>query len=171
MNRVFLLTLLLGFSCLASAQLVSVYHEAYATDDGSVMGYPSGCSTYRIYAELASADDALTSVFAIANTADLTLNSTSNGEIWNTSFGGVVGPDLNIAFFPLLPWLEYDSMVTIGRAHSGDPGGSVSAISTLPESPLRELPFSRLLIRVGVCQKNVVSIKGRLCRKCFWSSC
>ena len=138
MNRFFLITLLLGFSCLASAQLVSVFHEVYATDDGSVMGYPSGCSTYRIYAELASADDALTSVFAIANTADLTLNSTSNGEIWNTSFGGVVGPDLAEAFFPFFPSLEYDSMVTIGRAHSGDPGGSVSAVSTLPTTDIFE---------------------------------
>ena len=131
MNRVFLLTLLLGFSCLASAQLVSVYHEAYATDDGSVANYPEGCTTYRIYAELASADDALTSVFGIANMGDLTLSS-SNGQIWNAAFGGIVGPDLIPAFFPVFPWMEYDSMVTIGRAHSGDPGGSISAISTLP---------------------------------------
>ena len=116
----------------SQAQLNAVVHEVVYTDDGTIAAYPSGASTYRIYAELNDGTDALTAVYAEAG-SELTLGTESD-VIWNTTFGGITGTDLNPAFFPVVPESEWDSMVTIGRANSGEAGVGITAVSVLPNN-------------------------------------
>lgn len=124
--------LLLALSCClfalsAQAQLVSVFFEELYSDDGSVVGYPEGHTTYRIYGALTDGFDVLTAVYADGADVELTLGAV-NDEIWNSAFGSIVGSEINPAFFGFFPELEYDSMVTIGRANSADPGGAVTDV-------------------------------------------
>lgn len=115
---------------LAQAQLVQVVNEVFYADDGTIADYPTGATTYRIYAELADGADAVTAVYAEAGSS--LLLGTDNDLMWNTSFGAITGDAINPAFFAFIPQSEYDSMVTIGRANGGDPGGSVTAVSVMP---------------------------------------
>ncbi|MGB0138000.1 MAG: hypothetical protein ACPF83_12250, partial [Flavobacteriales bacterium] len=130
MKYIFSLMLALAAPTLIQAQLVSVFHEVEYTGDGTIPGYPAGFTTYRIYASLADGTDALSAVFA-ANNDPLLMGSDSD-TMWNTSFGGVTGSDINAAFVAFFPEIAYDSMVTIGRASSADPGGAITAVVADP---------------------------------------
>jgi hypothetical protein len=120
----------------ANAQLVQVVNEVIYTDDGTVTGYPVGHNTYRVYADLQDPADFVSAVFATQASDGvlehhITLGSSTN-VIWNDGFGGITGDALNPALFVPFPSAEYDSFVTIGRANSGEPGGAVTAVATLP---------------------------------------
>ena len=84
----------------ASAQLVNVFHEVEYTSDGTIAGYPEGFTTYRIYASMADGTDAMTAAFAATN--DLLTMGSDSDDMWNTSFGGITGPDINAAFIGIL---------------------------------------------------------------------
>lgn len=129
MKRLILISFL--FSCLyTNAQLVGCTHEVYYTDDGTILGYPEGYSTYRIYIDLEDPADYLSAMYAAEG--DLLVLGSSTNNIWNDPFGAVTGEMVNPAFFVPFPSAEFDSFVTIGRANSADPGGAITAISTLP---------------------------------------
>jgi len=93
-------------------------------------GYPAGGVTYRVYAELQDPIDFVTSIYAIANC--YTMEVLANNTFFNTSFGGATGPALNAGFFGFVPELQWDSMVTIGRASSADPGAAISVAASNP---------------------------------------
>lgn len=131
MKRILLTALLALSAGLLKAQLVDVINEVYYQDDGTISAYPAGATTYRIYARFESVEDACVAVFSADGFPDLEVGASAPNAIWNTSFGGVTGPDLNAGFFAFVPELEYDSMVTIGRASSADPGNPVTAVSAL----------------------------------------
>ena len=121
------LTACLVFAAVAgSAQLDAVFYEVHYVDDGSLAAYPEGASTYRIYAAMDSPEDALVAVYGGEATP---MSIGAEGGIWNSDFGGTVGPDINAGFISFFPELAYDSMVTIGRENNAAPGGSVIAIS------------------------------------------
>lgn len=134
MKKIALFLLASVFACSLNAQLVEVFTEVYYVDDGTISEYPEGATTHRIYASLADSDDVVTAVFANSSNSNTLLLGGESGEMWNTPFGGITGPDLNAAFFGVFPNAEYDSFVTIGRAHNMDPGGAITAFSTEPAS-------------------------------------
>ncbi len=132
-----LFSLLLSVLFVSSdAQLNQVISEIVYSDDASLPGYPTGFTTYRIYALLEDPSDFLSAVYAVEGD-ELTIGSTTN-TIWNTPFGGVVGGALNPAFFPVFPEAEWDSFVTIGRANSLDPGGVINVAESLPGTALTD---------------------------------
>ena len=45
-----------------------------------------------------------------------------DGGIWNSSFGGMLGSEMNPEFYTLFPKVEYDSFVTINRTSMEDEG-------------------------------------------------
>ena len=99
-----LLTALLALSAgLLPAQLVDVINEVYYQDDGTISAYPAGATTYRIYARFESVEDACVAVFSADSFPDLEVGASAPNAIWNSSFGGVTGPDLNAAFFAFIP--------------------------------------------------------------------
>ena len=127
----------------SQAQLNAVVHEVVYTDDGTIAAYPAGATTYRIYAELTDGADAVTAVYAEAGSS--LLLGTDNDLMWSTSFGATTGDAINPGFFGFVPESEYDSMVTIGRANAGDPGGSVTAVSVIPSNTAIDDAFGATL--------------------------
>lgn len=106
----------------ASAQLDSVYAVVHYQDDGTVPGYPCGYTTYRIYAQLSGPDYELGSVLS-SNTEDADLYiGVEDGGIWNSSFGGMLGSEMNPDLYTIFPKAEYDSFVTINRTSIEDEG-------------------------------------------------
>lgn len=129
--RVFVMMVSWGICVSAQAQLDTVLVEVFYQDDGSIANYPDGATTYRIYAELTDATDALTAVFATED-HPVELGTTEEDALWNSTAGGVTGPNLNAALFGAFPESEYDSMVTIGRESSAAVGGGVTYVSSVP---------------------------------------
>ncbi|MDZ4750992.1 MAG: hypothetical protein SGI87_05200, partial [Flavobacteriales bacterium] len=135
-----LLSFFVGFVCIFSmnAQLVDVVVETFGTSVGT---YPAGHTTYRVSARLTDPTDFVSAVYGIgAAPADpdhdlrildniLEPGSTTS---WNSSFGGVTGPDINPAFCGIFPETCFDSFVTIGRANSSSPGSAINVLTTPP---------------------------------------
>ncbi|MCB0762959.1 MAG: hypothetical protein KDC12_15645, partial [Flavobacteriales bacterium] len=94
--------------------LKRIVHEVYYTDDGTVPDYPEGYTTFRIYAELEDANDALSAVFASEDMGDTLFLGGYQGVFWNHIGGGAVGSEISPGFFDLVPASEYDSYVTLG---------------------------------------------------------
>lgn len=120
-----------GICSPALSQLDTVLVEVFYVDDATVSGYPAGATTYRIFAQLADAEDRLSAIYA-AEEHPLALGTTDGSSIWNSTFGGVTGPELNPAFFGTFPSLLYDSYVTVGREDADAIGGGINYISLLP---------------------------------------
>lgn len=139
MPRAFASIILSLLSLLCSSQLVEVNHELFYEDDGSIPGYPLGFATWRIYADLEDPADFLVAVYANSNDELILGSNTSNN--FNHALGGITGDQLNALLFGVFPNYEYDSFVTIGRASSADPGGFISAFSTLPNDSLFQTHF------------------------------
>ncbi len=97
--------------------------EAYYDDDSTVENYPSNFSTYRIWAHMDGAADAITQVYSLYNIDPVQIEST--GDFWNTNDGGIEGGDLDPSLFDESPNIQYDSFITIGRETSTDPGTPV----------------------------------------------
>lgn len=127
--------------CSLEAQLIQVFHEPFYSDDGTMADYPDGATTYRIYAQLADGEDVISAVYA-ESTHPLTLGTVPDDSIWNAEFGAATGDAINPAFFPTFPEIEYDSFVTIGRASSGDPGGGITALLSLPVGAMFDDSFA-----------------------------
>lgn len=116
-----------------SGQMVSVTWEVDTTFyaptplPGSAPGTPqydfdeedllNGYTTYKVYANFTNPTDKLASVFATNIGADVTAPLVLNAPCgcYNTDIYGVFyGANLNPAFFPLVPELEYDSYLSFG---------------------------------------------------------
>lgn len=122
-----MLLLLLGATDLfeASAQLDSVYAEVYYVDDGTVPGYPCGYTTFRLYAVLSSENyDVKSMTTSDTDGADWLMHAGGDG-IWNSSWGGTVGDELNPLFWSFQPSAEYDSYLTIAKASEEDEGSQL----------------------------------------------
>ncbi|MDA0913193.1 MAG: hypothetical protein O3B11_05135, partial [Bacteroidetes bacterium] len=94
--------------------------EEYATD------IVPGITTYRIYADLANADDFLSSVYGNEN---FPLEIASSTSFYNDQFGSSVASGINPAFISFFPTMAADSWVTIGI--EGQNVGDEVAISTV----------------------------------------
>ncbi|MEY3398111.1 MAG: hypothetical protein RL220_705, partial [Bacteroidota bacterium] len=122
-----------------NAQLVDVIVEEYGTSTGA---YPDGYMTYRVFARLQDPTDFLSAVYGIGGgdpndpQHSLTIGQVPGCDVqvptWNSSFGGLTGPDVNAGFCGFIPELCYDSYITIGRDNSGDPGGPINSLTTPP---------------------------------------
>lgn len=125
MKRVllFIAAIVGGYSC-ANAQVTSISVEAFYTDDGTVTDYPSGHTTWRIYANTTNATDRVTTVSGDANNP-LSLSVGGQG-IWNFQVGGATGDFVNCINYAQLPLAEYDSYMTVGISCNGD--GSANPI-------------------------------------------
>lgn len=100
--------------------LDAVYAEVYYEDDGSVEGYPSNHTTYRIYADINDPSYGVLSVYAVEDCTDLYIRSTTN--IWNSTVGAEIGSELNANVFENFPASQYDSFVTLGVENSSQEG-------------------------------------------------
>ena len=105
------------------AQLTGLSIETVFEHDGSVADIPAGYTTYRIYAELTNELDFVSAVYGNAETP-MSLQST--GDIYQTPLGGLIGTDINSAFFAVFPALEYDSWFTIDASFAGDGEGEIA---------------------------------------------
>lgn len=112
----------------ASAQFVSLEVEEYAVHDGMVgTADLTGFTTYRLYVNLTNETDFVSSAFA---EPDKHLRIETSTSFYQDPLGGTVGPDINPAFFPTFPSMEFDSWVTIGRENSTTPGGAINTVQS-----------------------------------------
>lgn len=115
-----------------SAQVTGVTIETFYTDNGTVTGYPAGHTTYRIYAECTNPGDMVLSVSG-SDIAPLALNVPDG--IWNSQEpSNAAGSANNCNLYSVIPSLEYDSYVTVGRTCNTDPGSDV-LVAQDPGSP------------------------------------
>ena len=115
-----------------SAQVTGITIEEFYTDNGTVTGYPAGHTTYRIYAECTSPGDMVLSVSG-SDIAPLALNVPDG--IWNSQEpSNASGSANNCNLYGVIPSLQYDSYVTIGRSCNTDPGSDV-LIAQDPAAP------------------------------------
>lgn len=87
-----------------------------------------GMTTYRIYANVTSPLDFVTSIFTLENNVypfSLSSTSTPNWYNYDDGFGTTYdnGASINPAFFGVFPDLEFDSWLTIGVANSVEATG------------------------------------------------
>jgi hypothetical protein len=102
----------------SQAQVTSITVEEFYTDNGSVVNYPTGHTTYRIYANTTSATDRITTV---SGNSDNPLSMTVSGSgIWNFSSGGSTGDALPCIIYASQPLAEYDSYMTVGVSCNDD---------------------------------------------------
>lgn len=113
MKRILLtMVMFASISFAALAQVTSITVETVYTDNGTVTGYPTGHSTYRIYANCTNPTDRVSTVYGDAN-SPLVLNVGGSG-IWNHPFGGVYGTSANCVLIGAQPIVGYDSYYTFG---------------------------------------------------------
>jgi hypothetical protein len=121
-----------------NAQLVDVIVETFGFSSGS---YPSGHTTYRVYARVQHSSDFVAAVYGVGAQAGENYHSLIIGDnisesgsttFWNSVYGGVTGPDINSAFCAIFPDVCYDSFITIGRHNSSSPGGTINVDSNPP---------------------------------------
>ncbi len=128
------------FSTCAYSQLVRIsvdevmnselFNELHPGNNPS-SGYPDNHKTYRVYAEL---EDQLDEVIQIsANWNCYSLAISTDNSFWNTVFGGAFGESINAGFIPIVPEVEFDSYVTIGRENNASPGSSIAFASSVPQ--------------------------------------
>ena len=115
-----------GFFTSSKAQVTSITVEEFYTDNGLVTGYPSGNTTYRIYANTTNATDRVTTVSG-TSASPLSLSVSGSG-IWNYNVGGVTGDALPCIIFNSQPLAQYDSYITIGLGCNND--GAANPIYT-----------------------------------------
>ncbi|MFY7970322.1 MAG: T9SS type A sorting domain-containing protein [Flavobacteriales bacterium] len=112
-----ILLVLTGFALSAlgaKAQIQSVTVEPFFTDNGTVVGYPAGYTTYRIYAEMTNSNDVISTVFG---SEDAPLVLQVPGGIWNSDFGGTTGAENNCVLYSgATAAVQYDSYLTINRS-------------------------------------------------------
>ena len=122
MKRLFSFVGVMGTVLLASAQLTGISIENVLEHNGTVGDIPAGYTTYRIYAELTNELDFVSAVYG-DDSAPMSLQST--GNIYQTPLGGLIGTDINSAFFVGFHEMEYDSWFTIDAEFAGDGLGEI----------------------------------------------
>lgn len=86
------------------------------TDDGEDL---TGFKTYRMYVNLPSGDDFLSSVYGVD---DQILDVSTTTSFWQSPFGSANADDINPLFFDVIESVEFDSWVTIGKENMNSPG-------------------------------------------------
>ncbi len=116
---------LLSFSTLLLAatgfsQFTGLESEVHATSEFG--------TTYRVYAEFASATDECVAVYAVgtAENNPMTLELDVTTSFYQNGGGANLGSSINAFFLSMLPSMAYDSWFTIGSETSDDP--SVAAV-------------------------------------------
>ncbi|MDE0979193.1 MAG: hypothetical protein OSA78_04300, partial [Flavobacteriales bacterium] len=90
--------------------------EPYAIHSGTIgLEDLTGFTTYRIYALCENVDDFVSSV--TGDTAFPTVIE-SDGDVFQSPFGGALGSDITSSLFGFFPSLQFDSFVTIGLTES-----------------------------------------------------
>ena len=114
------------FSFTSSVEGYGLSLELVAShDDGAL----SGMRTYRVYLDVADADDQVTS-FTGNDEFALSLNTTTN--FYQNALGGVTPNDISAGAIGLVPELAFDSYVTIGL--TGQPEGQEGSVELIPGS-------------------------------------
>ena len=124
MKRLFSFVGVMGTVLLASAQLTGISIENVFEHNGTVGDIPAGYTTYRIYAQLTNELDFVSAIYG-DDSAPMSLQST--GNIYQTPLGGLIGTDINSAFFFGFPELEYDSWFTVDAEFAGDGLGEIGS--------------------------------------------
>ena len=89
----------------------------------------AGMRTYRIYLDVASSDDQVTS-FTGNDEFALSLNTTTS--FYQNALGGATPNDISDAAIALVPELAYDSYVSVGL--TGQPEGAEGSVELIPGS-------------------------------------
>ena len=114
------------FSFTSSVEGYGLSLELVAShDDGAL----AGMRTYRVYLDVAHADDQVTS-FTGNDEFALSLNTTTN--FYQNAFGGATSNDISAGAIGLVPELAFDSYVTIGL--TGQPEGQEGSVELIPGS-------------------------------------
>ena len=90
-------------------------------------GLLAGMSTYRVYLDVASSNDQVTS-FTGNDEFALALNTTTS--FYQNALGGATPNDISDAAIALIPELAYDSYVTVGL--TGEPEGAEGNVELIP---------------------------------------
>jgi hypothetical protein len=113
--------------------LTTLSIEQYMTHDG--IGSDgvdlTGLTTYRVYVNFPTDNYMLSSVYGV-NPEELSIASTTT--FWQSEFGGATADNLNPAFIDVIPSLEFDSFITIGKENSVIPGGPIVTAGDWPDS-------------------------------------
>lgn len=117
----------------ATAQVTELIAEPVAIHEGVVGGSDlTGKTTYRIYAQLTSADDYVTAVFG---SADFPLDVSTTTTFWQHGAGGNFATDINGFILNMIPEAAYDSWFTIGLEQSPS-GAGEQAVGNIGLSPM-----------------------------------
>ena len=117
MKKILLATAALFCLTLAQAQLTGIELEEVMVHGDVDLTTPTGTvnldgyTTYRLYATVESATDFVSAVYG--DGAQITF-VTTDGDMYQSAFGGATAADINCAFYDLDQSLVYDSWVTIG---------------------------------------------------------
>ena len=147
MKKLLLFAAALFCFTLAQAQLTGLEIEEVIVHPSTPYNIPGGelslegYTTYRIYATVENTDtlfvdlgdmqvdtilpDYVSAVFG--DGAQITTVQTE-GNMWQSVFGGALAGNINPAFYPPDESLIYDSWLTIGQTDQASPAGSVTAI-------------------------------------------
>ena len=90
-------------------------------------GALAGMRTYRVYMDVASANDQVTS-FTGNDEFTLALNTTTS--FYQNALGGATPNDISAGAIALVPELAYDSYVTVGL--TGEPQGAEGNVELIP---------------------------------------
>jgi len=100
-----------ALATLASASPYQGMEIEWVDNGGAIEG-----STYRVYANV----DAGARIDAVFGNSTNELNiDVENGGFVQSQYGGATSQDINAAFFPFFPELQYDTFVTIGLLDNG----------------------------------------------------
>ena len=101
------------FGNIMNGQVTGIVIDTILVHDGLTEGLEDleGYTTYRFYAECENSDDKVIAAFG-DNESPLFIST--EGDFYNSPFGGLVGADQNPALFAFFPAAAYDSYVTIG---------------------------------------------------------
>lgn len=102
------------------AQITSISVEEYIVHAGMVgTDDLTGFTTYHVYANTTNPEDFVSAVYGDASNP---LGLSVEGDIYHSTPSFNLGQEINPAMFPVLPFLEFDSWVTIGMMSAADNG-------------------------------------------------
>jgi len=114
----------------ANAQFSHLEVETYAVHDASLPEL-EGLTTYRLWAHFEQSTDFVSAISGLQGTP-LKINTSTS--FYQNSAGGNTGNQINPSLFDLLPEVEFDSYLTIGRSNQSDPGINISTL-VVPSEP------------------------------------
>ena len=101
------------------AQVTSISVETFMVHDGVSLEELAGFTTYHVVANTTSSEDFISAIYGDSENP---LGVDSDGSVFQSEPGFLYGNEVNPAFFPVFPSLEYDSWMTIGMLSDLDAG-------------------------------------------------